>query len=123
MTLDLSLDDFEGQFRHVFRFERTGVDFALRFPQPIDEEELPIQEVGPKAIRAVLNKCLRGEITAEALQGWANFLILFPAYDFDGTVSSILHLVATPEIHEELNDSTIRYYLSCLDSGKDPLSG
>ena len=118
-TLDLSIEDFGREFSSIIHIEQSGTTFGIRFIRPV---ELPTLSVSADDVKKAIEKCLGGRVPADALRSWANFLILCDAFEFEGRtpLGSVLHLLASPEIHGELDERALRYYVTCLESSREP---
>lgn len=124
-VLDLSVNDFQKIFSHLMSFNRSEGNFSLKRKIKFNNSNVKI--ISAADVELVLDKKLRGLVEINELQEWANFVLMVDEYQISETesldqqerIKNILHQVATPEVHNELTDAIIQYYLNCLRTKSD----
>lgn len=121
-TFDLTIDEL--QRRHAERLSyKPGQAFSqVTFNHPTsDTESIPVAD---RDIQRALDLFLEGQLTAERLREWADFLILTDCYEWSGEkerlIASLMHMLGSPLIHRPLNRETVRYYIICLEANEQP---
>jgi len=106
LKLDISATALRLALGTSFSFERNGSNFSLAGGTEEGESIM----VGVDHVQHAIDLALRGRIAADALQEWANFILLcdecqLAPYLRDATrqrLATLIHNLASPEIFGEL---------------------
>jgi len=118
-NLEIGLADMRDGLGSSWSFERSSSHYSLGLTPVIEPPIL----IGPNQLKHALEVLVAGRIDAAALQDWANLLVLCDAYQIGRPSNSderemlltLLHAIATPEVHGPLTVQRIENFRDLLE--------
>lgn len=123
--LEMSPRELVERYDHIFDFHRESARQVLRYKVPYRPLEESLVEVSRHDVRLVLEDYLASTVSLDDLRDWAYFLIMNEDYELADdagrrVVTTVLHLVAAPELHGALTRERVQHYIECLEKNEAP---